>query len=396
MEKKQWTMRDIRGLVVFIAFVVLVVVNIREVGSGILGALGVLQPFIVGGAIAFVLNIPMSMFEKRLFGKFKNPKLKNISRPLSILFAILLVIFIMVFVTVMVIPQLITTIKQLGVQIPIFFQELIIYLDDLFVNNPEIVKQLDAIELGQFNWDNIIGSASNFLKSGLTSVLSSTVSVASSIVGAITNGLIAVIFAIYILAQKEALGRQGRKLVQTYLPKKLGGRILYVLAMLAQNFTNFITGQCLEAVILGSMFVVVMTIAGMPYVILVGVLIAFTALIPLLGAFLGCFVGAFLILVDDPMKAVWFLIIFLILQQVEGNIIYPRVVGNSVGLPSIWVLMAVSVGGSLFGITGMLCFIPLFSTGYMLIREDVVLKNKEVILEKQEEQGEEDKALDVK
>ena len=149
-----------------------------------------------------------------------------------------------------------------------------------------------------------------------------------------------------------------------------------VCSMLYRNFSNFISGQCLEAVILGMMFVVTMTILGMPYAILVGMLISFTALIPIVGAFIGCFVGAFLILVDTPQKALWFIILFLLLQQIEGNLIYPKVVGSSVGLPAIWVLMAVSVGGSLFGIFGMLSFIPLVSTFYMLLRDDVNERNE--------------------
>ncbi|MFI3214135.1 MAG: AI-2E family transporter [Eubacteriales bacterium] len=388
MEKTNWTMKEIRRIIIFIAITFLVVVNIQEIWNGILSGLGIFQPFIIGGAMAFVLNIPMNMFEKRLFSKFKSEKVKKVSRPLSILLSILLVAFIMVFVVIMVIPQLITTITQLGVQIPIFFQELILYLDDVFANNPEILKQLNTIELGQFNWDNIISTGTNFLKSGITSLLSSTMSVASSIFGALTNGLIAFIFSIYVLAKKETLEGQGQKLIKTYLPTKMGRGTLHVLHLLHKNFTNFITGQCLEAVILGCMFVLVMSIAGMPYVILVGVLIAFTALIPLLGAFLGCFLGAFFILVDDPMKALWFVVIFLVLQQVEGNIVYPRVVGSSVGLPSIWVLMAVSVGGSLFGIVGMLSFIPLFSTAYMLIRDDVKHRNQEIISVQEETEEE--------
>ena len=176
---------------------------------------------------------------------------------------------------------------------------------------------------------------------------------------------------------------QAQRLLGAYVKEKNRNRILYVTKLLYCNFSKFLTGQCIEAVILGALFVVVMTICKMPYAFMIGVLIAFTALIPLVGAFIGCFVGAFFILVDNPMKAVWFVVIFLIIQQVEGNLIYPKVVGNSVGLPSLWVLVAVTLGSSMFGVVGMLMFIPLFSTAYTLIREDVNKRNAKSRTEEQ-------------
>lgn len=189
------------------------------------------------------------------------------------------------------------------------------------------------------------------------------------------NLLIGFIFAIYILGQKEILCNQGKRIVSAFFPEHMERFILKIFTLANKNFSNFISGQCTEAVILGCLFVIAMTIFRMPYAILVGVLIAFTALIPIMGAFIGCFVGAFLILVNDPIQAVWFIVMFLIIQQLEGNLIYPKVVGNKVGLPSIWVLMAVSVGGSLFGVAGMLFFIPFVSTIYMLLRDAVNERN---------------------
>ena len=216
-------------------------------------------------------------------------------------------------------------------------------------------------------------------------MVTSTIGMASSIIGAIVNGVISFIFSLYILSQKEKLADQGQRIVRAYASEKLADGILRVLSLLNKNFTNFVTGQCLEAIILGVLFIIAMTIFGMPYAVLVGVLIAFTALIPIVGAFIGCGVGAFLILIDDPMLALWFVIMFLIIQQLEGNLIYPKVVGNSVGLPAIWILMAVSLGGSLFGVTGMLFFIPLLSTCYVLLRDNVNERNRA----KQEVQQEE-------
>ena len=206
-------------------------------------------------------------------------------------------------------------------------------------------------------------------------MLTSTFSVASGIISGLVNVVIAFIFALYILAQKEKLENQGKRIIAAFLPEKVAGKMLEVCSLLYKSFSSFITGQCMEAVILGMMFVIAMSIFQMPYAFMVGVLIAFTALIPIVGAFIGCGVGAFLILIDNPIQALWFIILFLVLQQIEGNLIYPRVVGNSVGLPSIWVLMAVSLGGSLFGVSGMLFFIPLMSAGYVLLRESVNSRN---------------------
>lgn len=210
-----------------------------------------------------------------------------------------------------------------------------------------------------------------FFTSGASSVLGSTFVVARRIASGITTFVIAFVFACYILLQKEKLNIQIRKVMYAYMKEDLVKKVLDVCSLSYRTFSNFLTGQCLEAVILGTMFVICMGILQMPYAMLIGVLIAFTALIPIFGAFIGCVVGAFLILTVAPMKALVFVIMFLILQQIEGNLIYPRVVGSSVGLPSIWVLAAVSIGASLMGIVGMLVFIPIVSVLYALLRRDV-------------------------
>ena len=189
------------------------------------------------------------------------------------------------------------------------------------------------------------------------------------------NFFISLIFSFYVLTQKEKLAEQFSKLIRAYTKPPVYDYIKKVCALLHHNFSKFITGQCTEAVILGLLFIVAMTIFGFDYEVMIGVLIAFTSLIPVVGAFIGCFIGAFLILVDDPIKAVWFLVLFIIIQQIEGNLIYPHVVGNSVGLPSIWGLAALTVGGSLMFVLVMLIFIPLLSTVYILLKEDVNRRN---------------------
>lgn len=368
--------RMICKLILFAGAIILGVMYSKEVLNVVQLVVGMLTPFLVGAAMAFVLNLPARFIENKLFAKWKNPKSAGLKRAVSIVLAILFVIAVLVFVVLTVVPQLTRTLMELGNVIPAFFKEIVADLEKLAVQYPEWKDAFAALEEISIDWSTVISYVTNFLKNGLGSILSSTVGFAGSLAGMVFDGVISFVFAIYILSGKEKLGRQVKKLLHAYLPEKGYNRTLKVLALCNHNFAKFISGQCLEAVILGTMFVICMTIFAMPYAVLVGVLIAFTALIPIVGAFIGCAVGAFLILMVSPVKALIFVIMFLILQQLEGNLIYPRVVGNSVGLPAIWVLVAVSVGGSMFGVVGMLVFIPLMSTVYALLRENVAVRNK--------------------
>lgn len=375
MDLNRGNMKKIRGLILFTAAVCLAVVKMDILLEGIFFLLGIMRPFIYGAAIAFVLNIPMKEIEKGLFSKVKNPRVNKIKRPVSIFLAFAAVVLVIVFVTVTVVPQVTKTMIELGNKIPQFLVDAQIWLEELFASQPQLIALLEEFDPAQMNWDSIVNTVINFLKNGLGSVVSSTVTVASTIIGGVVNIFVALVFSFYILAQKEKLGSQFKRMLHAYFPQKAYDKVLEVASLAGRNFSSFITGQCTEAVILGTMFVVTMALFGFPYAVMVGVLIAFTALIPIVGAFIGCFVGAFLIMVDDPVKAIWFLVLFIVLQQIEGNLIYPHVVGNSVGLPSIWVLAAVTIGGSLMGVVGMLIFIPILSTVYALLREDVNERN---------------------
>lgn len=367
-------MRQIRGLLIFAAVLVLLIMYSGAVWGGITMLFSIVMPFLVGGAIAFVLNMPMNCVERKWFGKWKGKVAEKVKRPLSMVIAILLIILILALIILIVVPQIGDSFAELGVQIPAFFNSTLKELEKLANQYPEILDQIKNLQNIKVDWDTVVSTVVNFLKNGMGNVLTATVTAAGSFIGGVVNTLISIIFAIYILSQKENLARQRDKLLDAYLPELWSKRIKKVIKMLYKNFSNFVSGQCLEAVILGCMFVVAMLIFGFPYAVMVGTLIAVTALIPVVGAFIGCLVGAFLILINDPLQAVWFVIMFLIIQQIEGNLIYPRVVGSSVGLPSIWVLVAVSVGGSLFGVAGMLLFIPLLSTVYALIRENANAK----------------------
>lgn len=373
MDKQK--LKSIRGLILFTAAVILCILYSREVLHIIVLLMSFLRPFIIGGAIAFVINLLMKKVEKLLFSRAKGKAALKIKRPASILLSVLLLGLVITLVCVTVIPQILRTLSEIGAQIPIFTKNSIAWLETQLAAYPDVLKYLEGLETIEFDWNTVISAIAEFLKSGFLSVITSTVSVASSIVGGVINAVVSVIFAFYILSQKEKLENQTDRVLSAYLKESVYLNVKKVAGMLYKNFSSFISGQCLEAVILGCMFIVVMPICGLPYAVLIGVLVAFTALIPIVGAFIGCAVGVFLILIEDPVKAFWFLILFLVIQQIEGNLIYPHVVGNSVGLPSIWVLVAVSVGGSMMGILGMLLFIPLAATIYALVREDVNRRN---------------------
>ena len=369
MDLNKENIKKIRGLIVFTALILVAFWQYKAVAGALGILLQIIFPFILGAAIAFILNVPMHFLENKLFKNSKtDEKKKGWARLISLILTILFVIGIICIVIFVVFPKLGSTFVSLGKSIQEFLINVQVWLEDLFENNKEILKSIENIK---FDWHKIFNSVISFFKVGAGSVLGSTFVVAKSIVSGLTTFAIAFVFAIYILLQKEKLGIQFRKVLYAYVKEDMCEKILAVCSLTYKTFSNFLTGQCVEAVILGSMFVVSMTIFRMPYALLVGILISFTALIPIFGAFIGLFVGAFLILVESPIQALFFVILFLVLQQLEGNLIYPKVVGNSVGLPSIWVLAAVSIGGSLMGIVGMLIFIPIISVIYALFRGHV-------------------------
>jgi len=375
--------RQIRNLILFAAVVVLCVMYSGQIARWILLGLDILEPFAVGGMIAFVLNLPMKFVEERLLGRWKGKAADKLRRPLSLLAAIVFVAVLIVIVVMAVLPQLGRTINDLGQKIPEFFQQVVAWLGDLERQYPQLGQYLgpfldsgESLEQSWASMDQLAARLMDFLKEGGVSVITTTIGVASGIIGTFVKGIISFIFALYILAAKEKLADQGKRILHAFAPEKVEKGTLSLCSLLYRNFSHFITGQCVEAVIIGTIFVITMSLFRMPYAVMIGVLIAFTALIPVVGAFIGCILGAFLILVDAPEMAFWFVVLFLIIQQIEGNLIYPRVVGESVGLPAIWVLAAVSVGGSLFGFAGMLVFIPLVSTGYMLLRDEVNARNR--------------------
>ena len=334
--------RQIRNLILFAAVVVLCVMYSGQIVRWIFLGIDILEPFAVGGMIAFVLNLPMKFVEERLLGRWKGKAADKLRRPLSLLAAIVFVAVLIVIVVMAVLPQLGRTINDLGQKVPEFFQQVVAWLGDLERQYPQLGQYLgpflDSGESLEQSWDSMDQLAArlmDFLKEGGVSVITTTIGVASGIIGTFVKGIISFIFALYILAAKEKLADQGKRILHAFAPEKVEKGTLSLCSLLYRNFSHFITGQCVEAVIIGTIFVITMSLFRMPYAVMIGVLIAFTALIPVVGAFIGCILGAFLILVDAPEMAFWFVVLFLIIQQIEGNLIYPRVVGESVGLPAI-------------------------------------------------------------
>lgn len=376
MELNQENIRKIKEIILFTAVIIVCLWKYETVLDILFFVLNILTPFILGGAIAFVLNVPMNFVQRHLFDEERIKKskvLQKMARPVSMILVLIAVFGIVAIIMFILIPQLGETFANLGRSIQAFIPQIQEWAARLFNDNKEIMDTVNNLE---FDWNKIMDTGINFFKNGAGSVVNSTITAAKSIVSGLTTFFIAFVFAIYILLQKEKLGVQAKKVLFAFVRRGRAEATMEVLSLTYNTFSSFLTGQCVEAVILGSMFAVSMTILKLPYALLVGVLIAFTALIPIFGAFVGCGVGAFLIFMVDPMKALIFVVLFLVLQQIEGNLIYPHVVGNSVGLPSIWVLAAVSIGGSLMGVVGMLIFIPIVSVVYALFREIVYLKLK--------------------
>ena len=373
MELRKETVKQIRGLIVFTALLIVCLWKYDVVMDAFRFVLNILYPFLLGSAIAFVLSVPMNFVERKLFTERKFPEKykRKYARGISLLIVLSGVIGLLAIIMFGLIPQLAGTFASLGKSIQDFIPQLQEWADHWFHNNKEIMNVVNNLE---FDWNKVMEAAMEFLKNGAGSMLESTINTAKNIIGAVGTFFIAFVFAMYILLQKEKLGRQAKKVLFAFVRKGRAEAALEVLALTYKTFSSFLTGQCVEALILGSMFVIAMTLLRLPYALLTGIVIAFTALIPIFGAFIGCAVGAFLIFMVSPVQALIFIVLFLVLQQIEGNLIYPHVVGNSVGLPSIWVLAAVSIGGSLMGIVGMLIFIPLMSVFYALFREVVYIK----------------------
>ena len=384
---------SLKKLIVIVLIAILfhwMINNFTIVGNIISTIVGILSPFILGGVLAFIINIPMTFFERKLFNNNKknNSKSKNKikdkdvikvnkgARGISLVLAIITIVFILSLIVKLIVPELINVVNILIENIPYYVSELVTILKDYSkdINIEKLTKDLN-VNLKEIK---------NQLLNKVPTLLFSSVSIIGGILGGITTFIIAVVFAVYILTDKENIAEGLKNLLYAYINKDKVEMILNIGTVSSNTFKSFLTVQCLEAIILGALCAIGMFVLQIPYEVPVGVLVGVTALIPVVGAFIGCIIGAILIVAVNPGQVLTFIIFFLILQQVEGNIIYPKVVGNSIGLPGMLVLVAVSIGGDLAGVVGMLIGVPVVTIIYTLVKKDVKHKlenNKEKVEE---------------
>lgn len=366
--------KDLKKWIVLVLLIILAywaINNLNIIGNWIRNILHIIFPFLLGGCLAFVLNIPMTFFEKKILkenNKKKNKKKnKKLVRITSIIFAILVILLVVALIVTLILPKLIDIVNLLIGNIPYYTEQITKIFENYGANITDIntiIKNAN-IDMNEIK-DKIIAQ--------IPTLLTSSISIVSNIISGIATFLIAIVFAIYILVDKEKLQNQVTKILYAYLNKEKANKIINIGRVSKNIFKSFLTVQCLEATILGTLCVVGLLIFKIPYAVPIGVLIGVTALIPIVGAFIGVIIGSILILSVSPIKVITFVIFVLVLQQIEGNLIYPRVVGNSIGLPGMWVLAAVSIGGSIGGILGMLLGVPTATIIYTLLRKNVYKK----------------------
>ena len=339
--------------------------DIERVG-GLVGSISsMLSPFALGAGLAFILNVPMRAIEN-----MENVEKPTVRRLIAIVLTFIAFVMVLTVVFLLLIPQIGATLESLVPQMLTFVDRMEVSINAFLIENPELMQWIyDNTGLESIDWGSILQKALQVVGDSLTTIFSGALSAIGSLTGAAVDLVVAVVFGLYCLFRKEILASQGRKLLYAFIPESWADTIIRVLRLTNSTFSNFLSGQCVEVCILGSLFAVSMWIFQMPYIPLISVLVAVTAFIPVVGAFVGCILGAFFILVEDPILAVGFVVMFLILQQIENNMIYPRVVGHSIGLPGMWVLFAVMIGGEIFGVAGMFLMIPLTSVVYTILGE---------------------------
>ena len=358
--------KEIMELILFTIVVIFFFINISEIWKLLEYIIAIFMPFIVGAMIAFVLNVLLNVIEKGInkLNRKNNKIINRIKRPVSVLLTFIIILAVISLMLGLLIPELKNTTELFTKNFDSYKEQSIVLLDKVGIKRKTINKLNNNIE-------NMTKELTDYISDNKEEVMKTSLGVASTVAGTITSLVLGIVFAIYILLKKEDLRRQIKKVMRAYLPEKKEKKIIEISELSNKIFGNFITGQCLEAVIIGVLCFIGMLLLNIPYASTISVLVGFTALIPVFGAFIGTIVGAFLILMVSPTKAIIFIIFILILQQLEGNLIYPKVVGKSVGLPGIWVLVAVTIGASVYGILGMLISVPLCSILYSIIRTNV-------------------------
>lgn len=355
--------------------VFLIITRLDKIGSWLGNLWNIIFPLFLGCLIAYVLNIVMKALEKRWFPNSHKVFVHRTRRGCCLFLAIFLIIGAFFVIVRIVLPELIEACAVIANEVPVYFSKVQLWIKDNGEMFPSIAENIGNMEV---NWQELSQKLMTYATSGVSSMLNSAVVFITKLVGSLLNIAVGFIFSIYILMNKEKLMAQIQMLENTYMKPELVKWLNKILVTANHCFTSFITGQCVEAVILGILCTVGMLVLGFPYAPMVGTFIGATALIPMVGAYLGAAVGAFMIFTVSPIKALAFIVFIVILQQLEGNLIYPKVVGVSIGLPGIWVLTAVMIGGGLGGIPGMLMGVPLTATLYRLICIDVAERQEKM------------------
>lgn len=344
--------------------------NIGAVGRAVSWCFGIVMPLVIGCAIALIVNVPMGFLERHLWAKSEKRLLTRLRRPISFILSFLFVIGILVGVVAIVLPQLVDTVT-------VIVKSAIEIVNDFNAMSDE---EIAALPFGEFlldvDWNKLLESTKSWLANRASLITNSVFGTVTSLVGGVIDLFVSVVFSIYVLSSKERLKSGAQRIARVWFPKKQGEWCIRAASILSTNMKNFIVAQFIEAIIIGLMCFVGMLIFGFPYAAMISVLVGVTALIPIVGSFIGGGVGAFMMLTVDPMKAVWFLVFFIILQQFEGNVIYPKTVGSRVKLPGMWILAAVTVGGGIGGTVGMLLGVPIASTLYTLFNEATEKREK--------------------
>ena len=372
MQLSKDTKRFLVQLAAFTVLLTLVVRHFASIGTWLGNIVSALSPFIIGACFAFLLSVPMRLFDRLLNRKTKQgqPLLSDKRRrPVTLVLALLLVVLLFVLFGVIVLPQLIDTVSSLASSVMHFVpiaQSWIAQLREWLTQYPEVAAIVDPY-LPDVN--QLASTFISFVQKYAGIIASTVVSNVSSLFGSATDVIISFVFAIYVLLQRDSLSRQCKKLLYAFLPKDFCDETLRVASMTHKTFFSYVTIQCTEAVILGVLCFIGMVIFRFPYALVISTIMVFCALIPIYGAIISCVIGAFLVLFNNPIQAVWFVVFILVLQQIETNLIYPRVVSTSINLPSMWVLLAVTVGGGLFGVIGMITAVPITSIVYTLLGE---------------------------
>jgi predicted PurR-regulated permease PerM len=365
--------RKILFIITLSIIMYLILKNISEVIRAVRHGIGILTPIWIGIVLAFLINLPMKFFERLFLPKSEKPIVAKVKRPLALALSYLVFFAVLALILFMLIPQLIELVKILSTAIPAFYINAERWISELSEDIPRLEEILQSLDM---DWKNMGETLVNIFTSGTTTLFNSAINLLVSIFNLTLDFILGLFLSIYILLGKEKLKSQLERVLNAFLKERQAKKIINVGSLTNKTLSNYITGQLLQALLLGLLCFIGMLIFRFPFAPMISVLIGITALIPLVGSLVGTFIAAFMIFMISPIKALWFVVFIIVLQQLDNNLIYPKIMGNSIGLPALWVLAAVTLGGSLMGILGMLISVPLFSVLYVLFREATAAREK--------------------